>query len=202
MIQIRHVVRHGKGFIVFALARRCLPAHGADPLGGPRSLNTNSSSSRSEAGASLSSVDSTDNSNSRGDGQALMARKASKNLDSSRDNHSSTGHSKALPGKSLKETAKDLISQFTKGTKVLWVDFKSSRRASARKKAGEALTFQEDRQLRQVNLIFRCPLVIIGWMSSPTLNTWFSPTSTQSVVARALCSSCTYMKCQILELSL
>lgn len=149
MIQVGHVVRHGKGFIVFALARRCLPAHGTD-LGRPRSLNSNSNSSRSEAGASLSAVNSTVTPSSLGDGEVLKAEKASKSLDSSRGNHSSESKDSAGIGKSLRESAKDFISQFTKGTKVLWVDFKASRKTSRRKKAGEALTFQEDRQLRQV----------------------------------------------------
>lgn len=147
MIQVRHVVRHGKGFIVFALARRCLPVHGADLVGSSRSLSSNSSSSRSEAGASLSAVNSTGVSSSLGDGEALKAGKTSKKLDSSRGDGGKDG---AETGKSLRESAKDLISQFTKGTKVLWVDFKASRQTSKRKKAGEALTFQEDRQLRQV----------------------------------------------------
>lgn len=166
MLQVRHVVRHGKGFIVFALTRRCLPVHGADLLGSPRSLNINSSSSsRSEAGANLSAMNNTDASGSLGDGEVLKTRKAPKsNLDSRGGNHSSRSDSKdgPEPGKSLRETAKDLISQFTKGTKVLWVDFKASRQASARKKAGEALTFQEDRQLRQVCMP-HFPVVHFAW---------------------------------------
>lgn len=161
MLQVRHVVRHGKGFIVFALARRCLPVQGAD-MGRPRSLNSNSSSSRSEAGSTLSAMNNTDTSGGLGDGEVLKAGKAPKSLDSSRGNHGSSRDSKhgAVPaGKSLREVAKDLISQFTKGTKVLWVDFKASRQTSARKKAGEALTFQEHRQLRQVcvSSSCRCP---------------------------------------------
>lgn len=167
MLQVRHVVRHGKGFIVFALARRCLPVHGAEPLGSSRSLNSNSSSTRSEAGANLSAVNNTDASSSLGNGEVLKARKAPKSLDSSRGNRSSSdSEDGAAPGKSLKETAKDLISQFTKGTKVLWVDFKASRQTSARKKAGEALTFQEDRQLRQVLCAYLiCPLSLC-WLSN------------------------------------
>lgn len=170
MLQVRHVVRHGKGFIVFALARRCLPAHGATAVDLPRNLNTNSSSSRSEAGASLSAVSSTGTSSSLGDGEVLKAGKSSKDLDSSRGNDSSDrSKDGAAPGKSLKDSAKDLVSQFTKGTKVLWVDFKASRQTSARKKAGEALTFQEDRQLRQV----RVPSIPLPILGRPT--PWFSP---------------------------
>lgn len=174
MLQVRHVVRHGKGFIVFALARRCLPVHGAELLGSPRSLNSNSSSSRSEAGASLSAVNNTDTPSSLGDSEVLKARKAPKSLDSSRGNHSSDSKDGEAPGKSLRESAKDLISQFTKGTKVLWVDFKASRQTSARKKAGEALTFQEDRQLRQVCMhisIARC-LFVCGIQPGLCSNTW------------------------------
>lgn len=177
----RQVVRHGKGIFVFALTRRCLPVFALfhEPWRHARSLNSKSSSSRSEADANLSAVNNTDTCSSLSDGEELKATPTrriktpfTESLDSSNStsttSNSTSSESEAgvVRGKKgLRRSVKEFVSQFTKGTKVLWVDFKASRQASARKKAGEALTFQEDRKLRQVRSIWR---ILLVWMFQRT----------------------------------
>jgi len=171
MLYAKQVVRHGKGFIVFACIAR--PSHCAalfHQLGQSRDLSSNSNSTRSEAGASLSATSGTVAHSRVGEGELLKTKNApptgpdsssngtnssSSSSSSSSSNSSDSGSQggKGRDKKGLKETVVDLVAQFTRGTKVLWVDFKASRQTSARKKAGEALTFQEDRQLRQVMLV-------------------------------------------------
>lgn len=179
----RHVVRHGKGIFIFALSRRCLPVFTLfleQPRRHARSLNTNhSSSSRSEAGASMSSVNDSDACSRLSDsGEVLKATptrsrsrtpsperpdtNSSSNSTTTSSSSNTTTDSEAVDvrgnKKGLRRSIKELVSQFTKGTKVLWVDFKSSRQTWARKKAGEVLTFQEDRKLRQVRSIWGVPV--------------------------------------------
>ncbi len=165
MLYTKQVVRHGKGFIVFAcIARPAYCAAVFHQLGRSRGLSSNSSSSRSEAGASLSAANGTTTHSRVGEGELLKTKNApptegpesNGNNNTGGNNNSSSSSDgvgqdgKGRDRKGLKDTVVDLVAQFTRGTKVLWVDFKASRKTWARKKAGEALTFQEDRQLRQV----------------------------------------------------
>lgn len=48
------------------------------------------------------------------------------------------------------------VGQFMQGTKLLWAETGLARELAARKKAGEALSFQEDRLLRQVIYTTSC----------------------------------------------
>lgn len=176
----RQVVRHGKGIFVLALSRPCLPVFAVfdEPRRHARSLSSNSS--RSEASANVSAVNNTDACSSFSEGgEALKATPTrsrpkspktplpeSPDINSNDNSTASTATSDTSntssdseavdtrdAKKGLRRSVKELVSQFTKGTKVLWVDFKSSRQTWARKKAGEVLTFQEDRKLRQVRSI-------------------------------------------------
>lgn len=159
MLQVRHIVRNGKGiFVYIALVRRCLPAHSLElyqqPARHAGSLSSNNSS-RVKADAEVGAVSKAD-SGDDGVGKGARRRATTAALVESPKNSSGSGSSSEGNGaekeKSVKERAQALVSQFTTGAKVLWSDFKNSRKTKKKKQAGESLTFQEDRQLRQVRL--------------------------------------------------
>lgn len=55
-----------------------------------------------------------------------------------------------------RQGVKQFISQFLEGTKMLWAEFRLARRTSIRRKAGDTMTFREDRLLRQVRPMRPC----------------------------------------------
>lgn len=54
----------------------------------------------------------------------------------------------------LRDTVMEFLNQFMQGTKLLWTDIGHARKTAGRKKAGEVVTFREDRLLRQVRADF------------------------------------------------
>lgn len=158
------IVGHGKAiFVVYALTRRCQPAHCCAALYHGTSRNRDSLASNNRAqqrvvdavSSSLryrggSGTEEHAPSRQEADGEAEILRR-SKPLPGTASNTSYAGNS--LDGnerKGLRQRAKEMISQFLAGTKLLWREVVRARETSARKKAGESLSFQEYRLLRQV----------------------------------------------------
>ncbi|CAM9679305.1 unnamed protein product [Ectocarpus fasciculatus] len=179
MLQVRHVVRNGKIILVYVLAssrRRCLPTFAARA----HSLNRPDHSSASgpiESGALDRSTSPNDDKLAKktrrrtdSPAESPTSRTSSTGGNSNRNSNSNSNNSRKLVAakkKSVRRSVKELIAQFTKGTKVLWLDFKGSRQTKAKKRAGQVLTFQENRQLRQVGRDLAKALPVLTVFSLP-----------------------------------
>lgn len=164
MIQVTRMVGHGKAiFVVYALTRRCQPAHSCAALyhGSSRNRDSLTSSNRAQqsvvdaVSSSLryrggSSTEEQAPSSQEADGEAETLERSNPSPETA-FNASDTGSSwDGHERKGLRQKAKEMISQFLAGTKLLWREVVRARETSARKKAGESLSFQEYRLLRQV----------------------------------------------------
>ncbi|CAB1103340.1 unnamed protein product [Ectocarpus sp. CCAP 1310/34] len=179
MLQVRHVVRNGKVILVYVLAssrRRCLPTFAARA----HSLNNNrpdhsNASGPVESGALTRTTSPSDDklakeTRRRTDSPAESPTNGTSSTGSNRDSNSTSNSNRKLVAadkKSARRSVKELIAQFTKGTKVLWLDFKGSRQTKAKKRAGQVLTFQENRQLRQVGRDLAKALPVLTVFSLP-----------------------------------
>lgn len=164
------IVGHGKAiFVVYALTRRCQPAHCCAALyhGSARnrdSLSSNnraqqnvvnavSSSLRYRGGSTTAEVEAPSRQEADGAADTLEQSNPSPGAASNTSDSSSWDGDES---KGLRQRAKEMISQFLVGTKLLWREVVRARETSARRKAGESLSFQEYRLLRQVCASFVC----------------------------------------------
>lgn len=59
----------------------------------------------------------------------------------------------------IRHTVMEFLNQFMQGTKLLWTELGQARKTAGRKKAGEVVTFHEDRILRQVGSDFAMKII-------------------------------------------
>lgn len=164
MIQVTRIVGHGKAiFVVYALTRRCQPAHCFAALYHESSRNRDSLSSNNRAQRSVvnavsstlryrggSSTEEQVPSRQESDQEAQALKRINPSPETASNTSDTASSWDGDERKGLRQRAKEMISQFLVGTKLLWREVVRARETSARRKAGESLSFQEYRLLRQV----------------------------------------------------
>lgn len=178
MLRVTRIVGHGKAiFVVYALTGRCQPAHCCAALyhGSSRSRASLSSNNGAQVVSAVSRTLRYRGGSTTTTKEASPRQAVDKAADTLELSNASPGTFNASgassteggdEGKGLRQRAKEMISQFVVGTKVLWREIVRARETSARKKAGESLSFQEYRLLRQVCVLPRwCVWCLRSWLA-------------------------------------
>ena len=181
MIQVTRIVGHGKAiFVVYALTRRCQPAHCCAALYHESSRNRDSLTGNNRAQQSVvdavssslryrggSSTEEQAPSRQETDMEAETLERSSPSPETAVNASDTDSSWDGDESKGLRQRAKEMISQFLAGTKLLWREVVRARETSARKKAGESLSFQEYRLLRQVCMFLARVSVVFKLGSRP-----------------------------------